>query len=82
MKNILIPAATAAIALCTLSPVYAEDTVWISRSTPTLTVAETKSGYVISNGKARFVVAPGDKLPAVFQTVKGKVLRAGPTPKR
>jgi len=75
-------AAVAALTLVASVPALAENTVWISRSTPTLTVSETKTGYLISNGKARFVVAAGDKLPAVFQTEKGKVLRAGPAPKR
>ena len=76
-------AAAALAALCLSSvPARAEDTVWIWKSTPTLTVTETKSGYLISNGKARFTVARGEKLPAVFQTHPGKVLRAGPAPRR
>ena len=81
MNNKTIPAALAALSFVVIPTASAEETVWVSRSTPTLSVTETKSGYVISNGKARFTVARGEKLPAVFQTTKGKVLRAGPGPK-
>lgn len=81
MKSLAVAATLAALCLMPVSA-RAEDTVWIWKSTPTLTVTETQNGYLVSNGKARFTVARGEKLPAVFQTHSGKVLRAGPPPRR
>jgi len=80
MKNLLIPAVLAIGFVG--SPARAEDTVWVSHSTRILVVSENKNGWLIGNGKVRFQVRDGDRLPAVLQTERGKVLRAGRGPGR
>ncbi|MFM7320338.1 MAG: hypothetical protein ACKO5K_02290 [Armatimonadota bacterium] len=80
MMKLFVPALL--VTLCAALPAHAEETVWVSHSTRALTVSENRDGWLISNGKARFLVRDGDRLPAVFQTDRGKVLRAGRGPKR
>ena len=80
MKNLLILACLAM--LPTASSARAEETVWVHQSTSTLTVSEVGGGWLVSNGKARSHVRDGDRLPSIFQTQRGKVLRAGHGPRR
>jgi hypothetical protein len=58
----------------------AENTVWVSTSTPTLKVSKSGSTYKFETAKSTWFVKQGDQLPAHLQTEAGKVLRAGIKP--
>lgn len=70
------------LAICTLmlGVARAENTVWISASTPTLKVSKSGSTYRFETAKSTWYVKQGDRLPAHLQTEAGKVLRAGVKP--
>jgi hypothetical protein len=70
------------LAVCTLMVgiARAENTVWISASTPTLKVSKSGSTYRFETAKSSWYVKQGDRLPAHLQTEAGKVLRAGVKP--
>jgi hypothetical protein len=70
------------LAVCTLMVgiARAENTVWISASTPSVKVSKSGMTYKFETAKSTWYVKQGDKLPAHLQTEPGKVLRAGVKP--
>lgn len=69
-----------AVSTLMLGAARAENTVWVSTSTPTLKVSKSGSTYKFETAKSTWFVKQGDKLPAHLQTEAGKVLRAGIKP--
>ena len=69
-----------AVSTLMLGAVRAENTVWVSTSTPTLKVSKSGSTYKFETAKSTWFVKQGDQLPAHLQTEAGKVLRAGIKP--
>jgi hypothetical protein len=69
-----------AVSTLMLGAARAENTVWVSASTPTLKVSKSGSTYKFETAKSTWFVKQGDQLPAHLQTETGKVLRAGIKP--
>ena len=69
-----------AVSTLMLGAARAENTVWVSTSTPTLKVSKSGSTYKFETVKSTWFVKQGDQLPAHLQTEAGKVLRAGIKP--
>ena len=69
-----------AVSTLMLGAARAENTVWVSTSTPTLKVSKSGSTYKFERAKSTWFVKQGDQLPAHLQTETGKVLRAGIKP--
>ncbi len=68
------------VCMLMLGTARAENTVWVSASTPTIKVSKSGSTYKFETAKSTWYVKQGDKLPAHLQTEAGKVLRAGVKP--
>ncbi|MEY4915610.1 MAG: hypothetical protein RJA02_1879 [Armatimonadota bacterium] len=69
-----------AVSTLMLGAARAENTVWVSASTPTVKVSKSGSTYKFETAKSTWFVKQGDQLPAHLQTETGKVLRAGIKP--
>ena len=69
-----------AVSMLMLGAARAENTVWVSTSTPALKVSKSGSTYKFETAKSTWFVKQGDQLPAHLQTEAGKVLRAGIKP--
>jgi hypothetical protein len=69
-----------AIGTLMLGVARAENTVWISASTPSVKVSKSGMTYKFETAKSTWYVKQGDRLPAHLQTEPGKVLRAGVKP--
>ncbi|MFM7189072.1 MAG: hypothetical protein ACKO14_14790 [Armatimonadota bacterium] len=69
-----------AIFLMTMGAVRAEETVWVSTSTPHVKVSKSGTSWKFETAKATWYVKQGERLPAHLQTEAGKVLRAGIKP--
>lgn len=69
-----------AIFLMMMGAARAENTVWVSASTPTLKVSKSGETYKFETAKSTWFVKQGERLPAHLQTEAGKVLRAGVKP--
>jgi len=69
-----------AVSTLMLGAARAENTVWVSTSTPTLKVSKSGLTYKFETAKSTWFVKQGDQLPAHLQTEAGKVLRAGIKP--
>lgn len=68
------------MSMLVLGAARAENTVWVSTSTPSLKVSKSGSMYKFETAKSTWYVKQGDRLPAHLQTDAGKVLRAGVKP--
>jgi hypothetical protein len=69
-----------AVSMLMLGAARAENTVWVSASTPTLKVSKSGETYKFETAKSTWFVKQGERLPSHLQTEAGKVLRAGVKP--